>query len=83
MTTETRHPCRLPTQASTSRTTSWLMGAGDPHRALGAPFVLGSYYLHAVIISMIFLLPAHGLNLIVGYMGMLSLAQGAFFGIGA
>ena len=32
---------------------------------------------------MIFLLPAHGLNLIVGYTGMLSLAQGAFFGIGA
>jgi branched-chain amino acid transport system permease protein len=49
----------------------------------GAPLVLGSYYLHALIISMIFLLPALGLNLIVGYTGMLSLAQGAFFGIGA
>jgi branched-chain amino acid transport system permease protein len=49
----------------------------------GAPLVLDAYYLHAVIISMIFLLPAHGLNLIVGYTGMLSLAQGAFFGIGA
>ncbi len=50
---------------------------------LGAPFYLDTYYLHAIIISMIFLLPAHGLNLIVGYTGMLSLAQGAFFGIGA
>lgn len=49
----------------------------------GAPFVVDTYYLHAIIISMIFLLPAHGLNLIVGYTGMLSLAQGAFFGIGA
>src|SRR5882757_10683644 len=49
----------------------------------GAPFFLDTYYLHAIIISMIFLLPAHGLNLIVGYTGMLSLAQGAFFGIGA
>lgn len=48
-----------------------------------APLVLGEYALHAVIISMIFLLPAHGLNLIVGYTGMLSLAQGAFFGVGA
>ncbi|MBL8697659.1 MAG: branched-chain amino acid ABC transporter permease [Alphaproteobacteria bacterium] len=48
-----------------------------------APLVLGTYPLHALIISMIFLLPAHGLNLILGYTGMLSLAQGAFFGIGA
>ncbi|MEQ1806777.1 MAG: branched-chain amino acid ABC transporter permease, partial [Burkholderiaceae bacterium] len=50
---------------------------------LGAPLVLDSYYLHALIFAMIFLLPAHGLNLILGYTGMLSLAQGVFFGIGA
>jgi branched-chain amino acid transport system permease protein len=50
---------------------------------LVAPFVLDSYYLHALIFAMIFLLPAHGLNLILGYTGMLSLAQGVFFGIGA
>lgn len=50
---------------------------------LVAPHFLDAYYIHAIIISMIFLLPAHGLNLIVGYTGMLSLAQGAFFGIGA
>ena len=48
-----------------------------------APMVLDGYYLHALIIAMIFLLPAHGLNLILGYTGMLSLAQGVFFGIGA
>ena len=48
-----------------------------------APLVLDSYYLHALIIAMVFLLPAHGLNLILGYTGMLSLAQGVFFGIGA
>jgi branched-chain amino acid transport system permease protein len=48
-----------------------------------APLVLDSYYLHALIIAMIFLLPAHGLNLILGYTGMLSLAQGVFFGLGA
>ena len=28
-------------------------------------------------------MPAHGLNLLVGYTGLLSLAQAAFFGIGA
>lgn len=48
-----------------------------------APRFLDSYYLHSLIIAMIFLLPAHGLNLILGYAGLLSLAQGAFFGIGA
>jgi branched-chain amino acid transport system permease protein len=48
-----------------------------------APLVLDSYYLHALIFAMIFLLPALGLNLILGYTGMLSLAQGVFFGLGA
>ncbi len=51
--------------------------------ALGAPMVLGTYSVHALVIAMIFLLPAHGLNLLVGYTGMLSLAQAAFFGLGA
>jgi branched-chain amino acid transport system permease protein len=66
-----------------SRAASRLLGLAILVALLGAPFVLDNYYLHAVIISMIFLLPAHGLNLIVGYLGMLSLAQGAFFGIGS
>src|SRR5260370_15814841 len=48
-----------------------------------APFFLGNYALHALIIALIFLLPAHGLNLLVGYTGLLSLGQAAFFGIGA
>lgn len=51
--------------------------------ALGAPMVLGTYSVHAMVIALIFLLPAHGLNLLVGYTGMLSLAQAAFFGLGA
>lgn len=50
---------------------------------LVAPLGLDAYYLHALIFAMIFLLPAHGLNLILGYTGMLSLAQGVFFGLGA
>ena len=48
-----------------------------------APLFLGNYPLHALIIALIFLLPAHGLNLLLGYTGLLSLAQAAFFGIGA
>src|SRR5205085_7238761 len=51
--------------------------------ACAAPLFLGNYALHAIIIALIFLLPAHGLNLLVGYTGLLSLAQAAFFGIGA
>src|SRR5229473_1358220 len=41
--------------------------------------LFGNYGLHALIIALIFLLPAHGLNLLVGYTGLLSLAQAAFF----
>ena len=48
-----------------------------------APLFLGNYPLHAIIIALIFLLPAHGLNLLLGYTGLLSLAQAAFFGVGA
>jgi len=42
-----------------------------------------NYNLHLVIMSMIFILLASGLNLIVGYVGQLSLGHAAFFGIGA
>jgi len=48
-----------------------------------APFLVGNYYLAAAILVAIYLLPALGLNIIFGYTGMLSFAQGAFFGIGA
>jgi branched-chain amino acid transport system permease protein len=51
--------------------------------AASAPLFLGNYTLHSIIVAMIFLLPAQGLNLLVGYTGLLSLAQAAFFGIGA
>jgi branched-chain amino acid transport system permease protein len=51
--------------------------------ALAAPFIGTRYVTHALIIALIFMLPAHGLNLLVGYTGLLSLAQAAFFGIGA
>jgi len=50
---------------------------------LFVPLVASNYYLHIAILSMIYLFPSLGLNLIFGYTGLLSLAQGAFFGIGA
>lgn len=51
--------------------------------ALAAPFIGSRYVVHALVIALVFMLPAHGLNLLVGYTGLLSLAQAAFFGIGA
>ena len=47
------------------------------------PFLVDNYILSAGILAFIFLFPALGLNLIFGYTGLLSFAQGAFFGIGA
>jgi len=47
------------------------------------PLVADNYILSALILAIIFLFPALGLNLIFGYTGLLSFAQGAFFGIGA
>ena len=41
------------------------------------------YYLHLCILSVIFVLPAIGLDLLVGYAGQLSLAHAAFFALGA
>jgi branched-chain amino acid transport system permease protein len=73
----------MPSATTQLRAIGWtgaaVLGAGF----LVAPLVGSNYHLHAAIMSMIFLYPALGLNLILGYTGMLSLAQGAFFGIGA
>ena len=45
--------------------------------------VRDDYYLHLFIVSAIFVVVALGLNLIVGYVGQLSLAHAAFFALGA
>lgn len=42
-----------------------------------------NYNMHLIIMSMIFIELAAGLNLIVGYVGQLSLGHAAFYGIGA
>ncbi|MFN3621409.1 MAG: branched-chain amino acid ABC transporter permease [Nitrososphaerales archaeon] len=51
---------------------------------LTVPFFIQSpYILHILILAGIYLILAQSLNLMLGYVGFLSLAQTAFFGIGA
>ena len=51
--------------------------------AILLPNVLGFYYLQVVDLTLVSVLLALGLNFILGYAGQMSLAQSAFFGIGA
>lgn len=46
-------------------------------------FSPNNYYLTVVTLSLIYAIAVQGLNLIVGYLGQLSLAQAGFFGLGA
>ncbi|MEO6565499.1 MAG: branched-chain amino acid ABC transporter permease, partial [Casimicrobiaceae bacterium] len=58
--------------------------AGLAALLLAVPLVVhDSYYLHLFILAGIFVVVAVGLDLIVGYVGQLSLAHAAFFGLGA
>ena len=66
--------------ASGGRQTAWT-GLALAGFAL-LPLVATPYQLTTLVVSMVFLLPALGLNLILGYTGMLSLAQMGFFGVG-
>ena len=51
--------------------------------AAALPRLLGIYYLHVVDVTLINVILALGLNLVLGFGGQISLAQAAFFGIGA
>ncbi len=52
--------------------------------AIVFPFISPNrYYLTVVTLSFIYAIAVYGLNLIVGYLGQLSLAQAGFFGLGA
>ena len=52
--------------------------------AAAVPFVVtNSYLFHLLIIAVIWSILATSLNLVLGYTGLLSLAHGAFFGLGA
>lgn len=51
--------------------------------AIALPRLVGIYYVHVVDITLINVVLALGLNFILGFGGQISLAQAAFFGIGA
>ena len=51
--------------------------------AVGAPFFLKSYGIYLISMWAVLTVAAIGLNLTLGYAGQVSLAQGAFVGIGA
>lgn len=51
--------------------------------AVALPFVLESYRVLQFTIAITFAIAVLGLNIVTGYSGQISLAQGAFFGIGA
>ena len=53
--------------------------------ALAAPLLIGGnrYFLDVLIMSFIWAIAACGLNVLLGYTGLLSLAHAAFFGVGA
>lgn len=50
---------------------------------LALPFILGTYQVHVICLSLIFTIAALGLQLIIGYTGQISLGHAAFFGVGA
>jgi branched-chain amino acid transport system permease protein len=61
-----------------------LMIAGGIVVAAAMPFVVtNSYLFHLLIMAVIWSILATSLNLVLGYTGLLSLAHGAFFGLGA
>jgi branched-chain amino acid transport system permease protein len=52
--------------------------------AIALPWILaGKYHAHLLVLAGLFVLMALGLDLILGYLGELSLGHAAFFGIGA
>ncbi|HEX8947623.1 MAG TPA: hypothetical protein VF790_01605 [Dissulfurispiraceae bacterium] len=50
---------------------------------LALPFVLQDYYLDVLVMSGIYILLALGINVIVGFTGLLNLGYAAFYAIGA
>ncbi len=50
---------------------------------LGVPYAAPPYLLHVLILCCIYAIPAVGLNLMLGYTGLVSLGHMAFAGVGA
>jgi ABC-type branched-subunit amino acid transport system ATPase component/ABC-type branched-subunit amino acid transport system permease subunit len=65
---------------------SWLRGTGlaaCAALALAVPWVVSSYWLSIATLALIYAILAMGLNLLMGYTGLDSLGQAAFFGLGS
>jgi branched-chain amino acid transport system permease protein len=63
---------------------STLMVIGGLVLAAAVPFIVtNSYLFHLLVMAIIWGILATSLNLVLGYTGLLSLAHGAFFGMGA
>jgi branched-chain amino acid transport system permease protein len=62
----------------------WLLGGALVILSISVPGLgLKPYYLHLITYSLIWIMMTQGLNIIQGYTGYVSIAQAAFFGIGA
>lgn len=51
--------------------------------ALAIPFIFNNYWLDVSILVLVYIILAQGLNVVVGYAGLLDLGYAAFFAIGA
>lgn len=73
-----------PGAAPASPLTGRLVLAATLALFVALPFLpVGSYGIHLAILAMIYTIGAGGLTGLLGYCGQYSIAQGAFFGIGA
>lgn len=73
------------TSARGRRTSKFVVGLALAFAVLASPALLlggSSYWLYVASLTLVYMLGATGLNLIVGYAGQISLAQGAFMGVG-
>ncbi len=61
----------------------WLLTAALTAMALSGAAGLGSFYLGQITVAAAYCIAIVGLNIVVGVTGQVSLAQGAFFAIGA
>jgi branched-chain amino acid transport system permease protein len=68
---------------SAARIAGWLAAALAIAFLLAAPMVLRSYGVYLLALWAVTTIAALGLNLTLGYAGQISLAQGAFVGLGA
>ncbi len=61
----------------------WLLLAGGIILAFAAPLFLNSYLVGVLVLVLTTVIILHGLNILTGYCGQISLAQAAFAAVGA